>query len=127
MLACLPETQGKSATAVMATNLARTFPSIEWRLLVGTSGRVWSTKRDILLGDVVISTPDGTHSGVIQYDLGNYTTDGFVLKSFLTPLPSRLRGAAEMMRLDHLIREDNLHLFIYTMLQKGDQFSGILF
>jgi hypothetical protein len=70
VLAGLPGTQGKGAAAIVATNLNRTFPSIQWRLLVGIGGGVPSVKHDIRLGDVVVSMPEGTHGGVVQYDLG---------------------------------------------------------
>jgi nucleoside phosphorylase len=61
VLACLPGNQGKGAAAIVATNIARTFPSIKWRLLMGIGGGMPSGKHDIRLGDVVISMPDGQH------------------------------------------------------------------
>lgn len=64
-LACLPGTQGKGAAATVATNLARTFSSIEWRFLVGIGGGVPSDKHDIRLGDVVVSMPNGQYGGVV--------------------------------------------------------------
>jgi nucleoside phosphorylase len=38
VLAFLPGNQGKGAAAIVATNMARTFPSIEWRFLAGIGG-----------------------------------------------------------------------------------------
>src|SRR2546429_673280 len=49
VVACLPGTQGKGAAAVVATNMQRTFPAIQWRLLVGIGGGVPSDKNDIRL------------------------------------------------------------------------------
>ncbi|OJI97354.1 hypothetical protein ASPVEDRAFT_122198 [Aspergillus versicolor CBS 583.65] len=101
VITCLPENQGKGAAAIVATNMARTFPGIELRLLVGIGGGVPSDKHDIRLGDVVIGMPEGLHSGVIQYDLGKDTGDGFIRKGYLSPAPSALRSAVVRMQSDH--------------------------
>ncbi|KAH8157500.1 hypothetical protein CIB48_g10740 [Xylaria polymorpha] len=58
VLAWLPGSQGKSAAAMVAANLDRTFPSIQWRFLTGIGGGV-PDNHDIRLGDVVVSMPDG--------------------------------------------------------------------
>lgn len=123
VLACLPGNQGKGAAAVIATNIARTFPSIEWRFLVGIGGGVPSDKHDIRLGDVVISMPEGQYGGVVQYDLGKDTEDGFRLKGFLWPPPATLRGAVELMRCDHLTAENKVKEFLSQMLRKGPRLS----
>jgi hypothetical protein len=74
VIASLPEgSQGTVSAATVATHLARTFPAIELRLLVGIGGGVPSEKNDIHLGDVVVSTPSETLGGVIEYDLGKQT------------------------------------------------------
>ncbi|RYP12681.1 hypothetical protein DL765_007220 [Monosporascus sp. GIB2] len=121
VLACLPGNQGKGSAATVATNLARTFPSINWRFLVGIGGGVPTDKHDIRLGDVVVSMPDGQYGGVVQYDLGKDTTDDFVLKGFLWPPPPRLRSAVEMMRSEHLVSENKVDEFLSAMLQKGQR------
>jgi nucleoside phosphorylase len=69
--ACLPFGEyGTNAAASVASNMICNFPSIRFCLLVGIGGGVPSEKRDIRLGDVVVSQPTGTNSGVLQYDLG---------------------------------------------------------
>lgn len=123
VLACLPGSQGKSAAAIVATNLARTFLSIEWRLLVGIGGGVPSRKHDIRLGDVVVSMPEGHYGGVVQYDLGKDTEDDFRIKGFLVPPPSRLRGAVETMKSDHLVAENKVDEFLSHMLQRSPRLS----
>ncbi len=119
VLACLPGNQGKSSAAIVATNLARTFPYIKLQFLVGIGGGVPSNKHDIRLGDVVISMPEGQYGGVVQYDLGKDTAGDFVLKGFLWPPPPLLRSAVEMMRSDHMISENKTDEFLSAMLQKG--------
>jgi nucleoside phosphorylase len=42
-----------------------------------------SSDHDIRLGDVVVSAPEGTSGGVVRYDLGKETIDGFQLKGWL--------------------------------------------
>ncbi|KAF3074315.1 hypothetical protein CFAM422_003724 [Trichoderma lentiforme] len=123
VLACLPGNQGKGSAATVATNLARTFPAIKLRFLVGIGGGVPSRKHDIRLGDVVVSMPSGEYGGVVQYDLGKKTDYGFVLKGFLQAPPPLLRSAVETMRSDHLVSDNKIEEFISQMLQKGCRLS----
>ncbi|KAM0270075.1 hypothetical protein ACHAQH_009533 [Verticillium albo-atrum] len=119
VVACLPGQQGKGAAATVAVNMARFFPSIKWRLLVGIAGGV-PEKHDIRLGDVVVSMPEGTHGGVVQYDLGKATDDGFQRKGFLWPPPSYLRSAVEMMKSDQEMSGGNkVDELVSRMLDKG--------
>ncbi|KAK6851588.1 hypothetical protein PG995_011713 [Apiospora arundinis] len=120
-LACLPGTQGKGAAAVVATNMARTFPSIKWRFLVGIGGGVPSSKHDIRLGDVVVSMPEGQYGGVVQYDLGKDKDDGFQLKGFLSAPPSLLRSAVETMRSDHFVQDNKVEEYVSAMLRRGSR------
>ncbi|KAL4889741.1 hypothetical protein BDV59DRAFT_195423 [Aspergillus ambiguus] len=119
VIAFLPGNQGKGAAAIVTTYMARTFPGIDLRLLVGIGGGVPSNKHDIRLGDVVVSMPDGPHGGVIQYDLGKDTDGGFDLKGHLLPSPSTLRSAAIRMRSDHRVKPSKTNEFLLAMLQKG--------
>jgi nucleoside phosphorylase len=123
VLACLPGNQGKGTAAIVATNMARTFPSIKWRFLVGIGGGVPSDRHDIRLGDVVVSMPDGQYGGVVQYDLGKDTEGGFQLKGFLWPPPAILRGAVETMRSDHLVTENKVDKLLSEMLRKSPRLS----
>jgi len=123
VLACLPGNQGKGSAAIVATNMARTFPSIKWRFLVGIGGGVPSDKHDIRLGDVVVSMPEGQYGGVVQYDLGKDADDGFIPKGFLSPPPPLLRSAVVKMRSDHLVSENKIEEFLSAMLQRGRRLS----
>ncbi|KAL7941941.1 nucleoside phosphorylase domain-containing protein [Trichoderma barbatum] len=106
VLACLPGNQGKGSAAIIATNLACTFPAIALRFLVGVDGGVPSGKNDIRLGVVMEKT--------------DY---GFVLKGFLQHPPPLLRSAIEIMRSDHLIGANRIEEFISMMLQKDLRLS----
>lgn len=119
VLACLPGNQGKSAAAIVATNLDRTFPSIKWRFLAGIGGGVPSNEHDIRLGDVVVSMPEGQYGGVVQYDLGKDTDAGFKLKGFLSAPPPQLRASVNNMKSDHRVKDNKIEEFVTAMLQKG--------
>ncbi|KAJ5885095.1 hypothetical protein N7495_009605 [Penicillium taxi] len=120
ILASLPGSQGKSTAAAVAKDMARTFPSIDLRLMIGIGGGVPSTKNDIRLGDVVVSMPDSQHGGVVQYDLGKSTDDGTVLKGFLWPPSEILRSAVSIIRSDHRILQSKIHEFMSAMFQKSN-------
>ncbi|KAJ5781119.1 hypothetical protein N7457_006279 [Penicillium paradoxum] len=120
ILASLPGSQGKSAAAVVAKDMARTFPSIELRLMVGIGGGVPSAKNDIRLGDVVVSMPDGQHGGVVQYDLGKSTDEGIVLKGYLWPPSEILRSAVDIMRSDQRVSQSKIPEFMSAMFEKSE-------
>ncbi len=75
VIASLPSgTYGTNPAAVVATQMARSFPDLRFILLVGIGGGVpqmtSDPNDDIYLGDVVVSNPTGKSVGVVQYDLG---------------------------------------------------------
>jgi nucleoside phosphorylase len=122
VIASLPEgSQGTVSAATVATHLARTFPAIKLRLLVGIGGGVPSDRNDIRLGDVVVSTPSGTSAGVIEYDLGKQTSTGFERKGFLCPPPTEWRSVMTNMKSDHRTKSNRIGEFLSKMLQEYPQ------
>jgi nucleoside phosphorylase len=107
----------------VVTNLTRTFPSVKWRFLVGIAGGVPGPKHDIGLGDAVVSMPDGTYGGVILYDLGRDTDDGFQLKGFLHPPPAPLKSTVQLMRSEHLVTENKICKFLLEMMTRSSRLS----
>ena len=74
---CLPAGQiGTNAAAASATEMRGKFPSLHIGLMVGIGGGVPILEADIRLGDVVISQPQGTYGGVVQYDFGKTVSGG---------------------------------------------------
>jgi hypothetical protein len=65
ILTSLLGSQGKSAAAAVAKNIAYIFPSIELRLMIDIGEDVPSKKNDIRLSDVVVNIPDSQHNGVV--------------------------------------------------------------
>lgn len=73
----------------------------------------------IHLGDVVVSMPDGSSGGLVQYDLGKDNGDkGFQLKGFLSPPPEALRNAVRGMMSDHRLHGSKIEQFISEIAQK---------
>ncbi|KAL4795475.1 hypothetical protein BDV19DRAFT_398686 [Aspergillus venezuelensis] len=91
VLTCLPMGQyGNNMAAVVATRMMNRFPKIIIGLMVGIGGGLPSAKNDIRLGDVVVSIPHLQYGGVVQYDMGKYTSDGFVTTGSLKAPPEKL-------------------------------------
>jgi nucleoside phosphorylase len=92
--ACLPET-GAIKVAEVPTMMLISFPSIQFGLMVGIGGAIPSEAADIRLGDIVVSRPEGTDPGVIQYDIGKIVQGRtFQRKRTLTKPPPLLLSAA---------------------------------
>ena len=106
-IACLPSgVTGITSAAIVASHIRSTFPSIRFGLMVGVGGGAPSAKNDIRLGDVVISKPDGTSGGVIQYDFGKTVQEGrFVRTGSLNRPPTVLLGAVNTLQAKHLMEE----------------------
>ncbi|KAF4213882.1 hypothetical protein CNMCM6805_003965 [Aspergillus fumigatiaffinis] len=71
VVACLPSgVYGTTSAAIVLAHMLSMFPYLRFALMVGVGGGVPSKTADICLGDVVVSMPTATSSGVIQYDHG---------------------------------------------------------
>ncbi|KAK6344064.1 hypothetical protein TWF696_007710 [Orbilia brochopaga] len=67
---------GKAGAAIGAANCMMSFPNIKLAIVVGICGAVpFKDGKEIVLGDVIIS------EGVVQYDFGRETTEGFAVKT----------------------------------------------
>jgi nucleoside phosphorylase len=105
VIACLPGGhQGKAAATTVAVHMMYSFP-IKLGLMVGIGGGIPSQVPAIRLGDVVVSMPEGTHGGVIQYDLGKLESDGFRRKGHLDKPPKALLSAVTSLRAQHERRD----------------------
>ena len=71
VIAVLPRgVYGLTSAASVAANMLNSFPNIRVGLMVGVGGGAPTAKRDIRLGDVVVSSPENQTGGVYQYDYG---------------------------------------------------------
>lgn len=101
VIACLPGGQyGTTSATTVANHMIRTFSkSLRIGLMVGVGGAIPSVAHDIRLGDVVISCPEGTSGGVLQYDMGKVGTSGeFNRTGSLNSPPRPLLTAVNLMR-----------------------------
>jgi nucleoside phosphorylase len=94
VIGCLPAGQiGNNSAAAVATQMRAAFKGIRFGLMVGIGGGVPSAEADIRLGDVVVSQPQQSFGGVVQYDLGKATPDGFERFGALNSPPRILLSA----------------------------------
>jgi nucleoside phosphorylase len=94
VIACLPKSEyGIGAAARVVAQLQLSFPNLEYGLMVGIGAGVPGPGHDIRLGDVIVGVPEGTSGGVVQYDLGKETVEGFRLKGWCNATDPALRSA----------------------------------
>lgn len=102
-MACLSGGQmGTGPAAIVAENMRRTFKNIRFAFLVGIGGGVPSGKKDIRLGDIVVSYPNGTYTGVVQYDYGKLNGNGDIeRKDWFCAPPPKVLAAVDLLRAYH--------------------------
>ncbi|KAH7159361.1 nucleoside phosphorylase domain-containing protein, partial [Fusarium sp. MPI-SDFR-AT-0072] len=103
VIGCLPGGRyGISSAAVVCRDMVRSFPSLKFALMVGIGGGAPAQDRDIRLGDVVVSVPQGKLGGVIQYDFGKRLSDNqFLHNGHINSPPEVLLRAIPEMRRRH--------------------------
>ncbi|KAJ4262971.1 hypothetical protein NW762_006584 [Fusarium torreyae] len=88
VVATLPAGQeyGTGSAAALASQIKKFFPNLWFGLLVGVAAGLPNLNKtppiDIRLGDVIVGLPEGESAGLIAYDLGKETADGFQLLRF---------------------------------------------
>lgn len=98
-IACLPAGRiGNNSAATVATQMKATFKGIRFGLMVGTGGGVPTAGADVRLGDVIVSQPNRTFGGVVQYDSGAETPSGFERRGSLNGPPQILLNAVSKVR-----------------------------
>jgi nucleoside phosphorylase len=120
VVACLPAgAYGTISAATVAIQLLSSFHSIRFGLLVGIGGGVPSSNADIRLGDVVVSQPEGTSGGVIQYDLGKALSGGqFQRTGMLNRPPKILLTALATLQAHHLTEDNRVYEFFSNIQAK---------
>ncbi|KAG2419366.1 hypothetical protein HFD88_004162 [Aspergillus terreus] len=110
VIACFPAGQlGISTGATAAAELKSRFPALEFCLMVGIGGGVPSPENDVRLGDVVISQPQGTYGGVVQYDLGKTLSGGQQMRTgFLNAPPATILKTVSRFQSNHTLDRDNM-------------------
>ncbi|KAM0363091.1 hypothetical protein ACHAPK_011229 [Fusarium culmorum] len=121
VIALLPAgVYGTTSTATTASNLIHSLPHIRIGLLVGIGGGIARPDegQDIRLGDIVVSQPDGTTGGVVQYDLGKAKVEGgWERKGSLDKPPSVLLHALASLQAEHEIAPSKVPDLLQAMLE----------
>jgi hypothetical protein len=127
-IASLPAGEyGLVTTAVTIQGLRSSLPHIRIGLLVGIGAGIpgekrcangtTTTKRDVRLGDVIVSNPDGTNGGVVQYDFRK-AKQSFERKGSLNSPPLALRSALAAPQAEHEFKTSRILEFITESLKK---------
>ncbi|EXL66214.1 hypothetical protein FOPG_17596 [Fusarium oxysporum f. sp. conglutinans race 2 54008] len=121
VIASLPAgVYGTTSAATTASNLVHSLPHIRIGLLVGIGGGIARPDegKDIRLGDIVVSQPDGTTGGVVQYDLGKAKANGvWERKGSLDKPPPVLLHALASLQAEHEIALSKVPGLLQAMLQ----------
>lgn len=120
VIAALPLWEyGLVNAANAARDLVRTFHNVKIGLLVGIGGGV-PTKRDIRLGDIVVSSTSYENGAVFQYDFGKtiqnkkFTTTGFLNKP-----PLFMQTAVAALEAEYQLRGHQFEETIENILDKN--------
>jgi nucleoside phosphorylase len=133
VIVCLPAGRiGNNPAATVATQMRATFKGIQFGLMVGIGGGVPSAAIDIRLGDVVVSQPDTTFGGVVQYDAGKMTPSGFERTGALNSPPQILLAAINKVRANEYRGRSKLCEYLSTFsvnpkFQRGKAGPDVLF
>ncbi|CAG8920101.1 unnamed protein product [Penicillium salamii] len=122
---CLPNGEyGIGSATDVASNMKRTFLSLQFCLLVGIGGGAPSATNDIRLGDVVVSKPVGENVGVLQYDMVKTLENGNIqLNGHLQPSPRFLRSLSSLMQSDPSISHSSLEPYLQQISEQDAGFS----
>ncbi|KAJ5928438.1 hypothetical protein N7466_007394 [Penicillium verhagenii] len=114
---CLPDGEyGTNSAASVASNMKRSFGSLQICLFVGIGGGAPSARHDIRLGDVVVSTPVGKDIGVIQYDMIKTLENGrSQMNGYLQPPPRTVRSVLSVMQSDPKHSRPNLGPYLQAI------------
>lgn len=104
VITSLGKPYGTLSAATTAAEMSISHPHIRFGLLVGIGAGVPRPKHDIRLGDVVVSEPEGTSGGVVQYDLVKAKVGGSELTGLLVPPPLVLQKAVIALASDHILQ-----------------------
>jgi nucleoside phosphorylase/DNA polymerase III delta prime subunit len=112
VLACLPSgIYGKVSASTVVSHLVFTYTNVQFALIVGIGGGV-PLHADIRLGDVVVSRPTATSTGVIQYDYGKTLREG------------KLQRTGSLDKPPLVLLKAVAHLESNSMIGKGASISG---
>ncbi|KAL2815961.1 violaceus kinesin [Aspergillus granulosus] len=120
---CLPAgVYGTISAATAVSHLMSTYRRVRFGLMVGIGGGVPRENFDIRLGDIVVSKPTDSLSGVIQYDYGKTLDNGHFHRtgSLNKPPPILLKAVAQM-ESDSILGQSLLGKIMSDAVQKEEE------
>lgn len=109
---------GLATTAIIATHMQRSFPTVAIILILSIAGGVPSERHDIRLGDIVVSSSHGSQGAVFQYDFGkNVQGQEFEPRGISIEPPPILQMAVNKLK-DHHRAGHQLEKIIDNILRK---------
>lgn len=124
ILAC-PGEMGQNGAAILGARMDSTF-RLRFALLVGIAGGLGvqlQDRKEIFLGDVVISIGYGEDGRVVSHDRGQQTEGSFRSHSFLNGVPEVLRRAFAKLEYDLMNRDNKITSFISTAKERNSTFQ----
>ncbi|KZL66078.1 hypothetical protein CI238_06213 [Colletotrichum incanum] len=122
VISVLPDGEyGTNSAAAVARDMLHSFPNVRIGLMVGIGGGAPSSKHDVRLGDVVVSSRDGGKGGVFQYDFGKAIQNqdvSFQHTDFLDQPPTVLRTAVSALKSRYKMRGHQLNTAVDKALQR---------
>ncbi|KOC13588.1 kinesin light chain 1 and [Aspergillus flavus AF70] len=123
VVAALPSgVYGTISASAVVSHMVSTYSKIRFGLMVGIGGGVPSKSADIRLGDVVISKPTATSTGVIQYDYGKTLRDGrFQHTGSLNKPPPVLLKAMSQLESDSMTGNTLISKILFNVLDECEE------
>jgi nucleoside phosphorylase len=119
VIASLPSGEyGSTAATTTATSLRFSLPHIRFGLMVGIGAGLPQLEHgeDVRLGDVVVSQPQESSGGVVQYDLVKAKEGNHFLTGHLAMPPEVLRKALGKLQAEHELRDSAVPAILEAML-----------
>jgi hypothetical protein len=108
-----------SSAASVARDMLHSFPNVRISLMVGIGSGVPNRKRNICLGNIVVSAPQDGNGGVFQYDFSKTIQDQcFRPTGFLNQPPTILRAAVSGLEAQYESEGHQLEEAINKILEK---------
>ncbi|ETS77053.1 hypothetical protein PFICI_10927 [Pestalotiopsis fici W106-1] len=120
VIVALPYGQyGLVSAAIIARDMAHSFPKLRFALMVGIGGGAPSRRHDIRLGDIVVSSPSSGLGGVLQYDFGKtIQNESFQVTGHLNQPPQCLLRAISILEADYESDGNSIDRNIIRILDK---------
>ncbi|KAF6834014.1 Kinesin light chain 5 [Colletotrichum musicola] len=128
VIAVLPDGEyGTNAAGAVARDMLHSFPNVRIGLMVGIGGGAPSSRYDVRLGDVVVSSREGGKGGVFQYDFGKAVQNqdiSFQHTGFLNQPPTLLRTAVSALKSRYRRKGHQLNNAIDEALERWPRLRG---